>query len=152
MSRNLDLVCLAAFSQHVMSSSLSSLCICAWQGLCSHDRSRSPTASCSSKLGFTWGLSFFAFAGREDELHQQIAAQQRWLQEAAVKLSLQRQTAGKKLKSAVESSLAQLAMEGCEFEVDIAWSQSQEVENNSDAPSQPPPPRPFSSLFCAASL
>ena len=79
-------------------------------------------------------------AGKEDELHQQIAAQQRWLQDAAAKLSLQRQAAGKKLKSAVETSLAQLAMEGCEFEVDIAWSRSQEVGSIPDAPSPSAPP------------
>ena len=80
-------------------------------------------------------------AGKEQELHQQVAAQQQWLQEAAVKLSLQRQAAGKKLKSAVESCLAQLAMEGCEFEVNIGWKQSLEVEaiQMPQAPPSPPP-------------
>lgn len=81
----------------------------------------------------------FGLAGKEDELHQQNAAQQQQLREAAAKLSLQRQAAGKKLKTAVESSLAQLAMEGCEFEVQVAWSQSQEVGNSLG---KQPPPRP----------
>ena len=75
-----------------------------------------------------------------------MATQQQWLQEAAAKLSQQRQAAGKKLKSAVESSLAQLAMEGCEFEVAIIWSRSQEVGSNSDTPHPMGPLPPFSGL------
>lgn len=66
-------------------------------------------------------------AGQEEELHQQLAAQQQQLREAATQLSLQRRAAGKKLKTAVESCLAQVAMEGCEFDVNIAWSKSHEV-------------------------
>ena len=92
-------------------------------------------------------------AGKEQELHQQVAAQQQWLQEAAVKLSLQRQAAGKKLKSAVESCLAQLAMEGCEFEVNIGWKQSLEVEAIQMPQAPPsPPPSPLTSLLCLLRL
>ena len=48
-------------------------------------------------------------------------------------MDVMRQAAGKKLKSAVEISLAQLAMQGCEFEVNIAWGQSQQVGSDLDA-------------------
>lgn len=72
---------------------------------------------------------FHVSLGQEEELQQQLAAQQQQLREAATQLSLQRRAAGKKLKTAVESCLAQLAMEGCEFEVDIAWRKSQKVRS-----------------------
>ncbi|KAL3146260.1 hypothetical protein ABBQ32_002962 [Trebouxia sp. C0010 RCD-2024] len=64
---------------------------------------------------------WYQMEGQEEELQQQLAAQQQQLREAAAQLSLQRRAAGKKLKTAVESCLAQLAMEGCKFEVSIAW-------------------------------
>lgn len=69
-------------------------------------------------------------AGQEEELQQQLAAQQQQLREAAAQLSLQRRAAGKKLKTAVESCLAQLAMEGCKFEVSIAWRKNFRVRNS----------------------
>ena len=76
-------------------------------------------------------MCVYVLAGQEEELQQQLAAQQQQLREAAMQLSLQRQAAGKKLKTAVESCLAQLAMEGCGFEVNIAWRKSQEVGRRS---------------------
>ncbi len=76
-------------------------------------------------------MCVYVLAGQEEELQQQLAAQQQQLREAAMQLSLQRRAAGKKLKTAVESCLAQLAMEGCGFEVNIAWCKSQEVGRRS---------------------
>lgn len=66
-------------------------------------------------------------AGQEEEVQQQMESQRQELQALAAKLSQQRQAAGKKLKTAVESCLAELAMQGCQFDVEISWQQSCEV-------------------------
>ena len=60
-------------------------------------------------------------AGQQEEVQEQVAAQQRQLLEAALQLSSRRREAGGKLKAAVEQCLAELAMQDSQFDVDLTW-------------------------------
>jgi len=75
--------------------------------------------------------TWFVLTGQEEELQEQVATQQQQLQEAAMQLSLQRQAAGGKLKSAVEKCLAELAMQDSQFDVDLAWREGQQARTAS---------------------
>ena len=66
-------------------------------------------------------------AGQQEEVQEQVAAQQRQLLEAALQLSSRRREAGGKLKAAVEQCLAELAMQDSQFDVDLTWLPTQQA-------------------------
>ena len=65
--------------------------------------------------------------GQQEEVQEQVAAQQRQLLEAALQLSSRRREAGGKLKAAVEQCLAELAMQDSQFDVDLTWLPTQQA-------------------------
>ena len=69
-------------------------------------------------------------AGQQEEVQEQVAAQQRQLLEAALQLSSRRREAGGKLKAAVEQCLAELAMQDSQFDVDLTWLPTQQAWSN----------------------